>query len=148
MPFHVFVNGCDDPDVDAYIYDVLDEMFESEPERDIDVFVDFLTLLEDNADGFCWGDSDEVSINIACGGEFEAGVYTAYDRDAQMLSLAHELVHAKQYIQGEINGHDRVWRSGQVEIDCSGMNVLETPWESEAETLESALFSTYWKNSK
>ena len=47
------------------------------------------------------------------------------------LTLAHELVHAKQYLFNEID------------IDCSA-NYHENPWEIEAYELESELVEKHW----
>jgi hypothetical protein len=58
-----------------------------------------------------------------------------------MLNLAHELVHAKQFIKGELHPNLNRWKS----LDYSNTAYSRQPWEKEAYLLEDKLLETYWK---
>ncbi len=75
-----------------FCYDVLDDLL---PEEDRDVFVDIKLShhAENQAAGYCFGFEDEVYIEIARNSQ---GV--PYTLQEMARNLAHELVHAKQFI--------------------------------------------------
>lgn len=96
--------------------------------------VEFTNKLEGESQGFCVGDKSSACIQIA---------KRSYDEKisflTQMQTLAHELVHAKQFLRGEL-GYDEdgafTWknRSGK------GYKYRNQPWEKEAEKFEKILF--------
>ena len=57
-----------------------------------------------------------------------------------MVTLAHELVHAKQYIRGELSGKHRAWR-GKCHVNTQ---YDQLPWEQEAYQWEQTLYDIYW----
>ena len=57
-------------------------------------------------------------------------------------NLAHELVHARQFLRGEINEYNYVWK-GQ---DYENQNYEDWPWEVEAYSLEQPLVDLFWEN--
>jgi len=68
-----------------------------------------------NVDGHCISIcDDEVHISL---------------RSKDLIVLAHELVHAKQYLKGELRGH--TWKGKQYEPDF-----FHCPWEQQAYALE------------
>jgi hypothetical protein len=100
--------------------------------KQVDIY--FRTKLDADTLGLCMGDTDEVFIDIA---------KTSYNNKlsflAQMMTLAHEMTHAKQFLRGEL-AHNRdgefLWRS-----KCArGYKYKNQPWEKEAERLEKVLF--------
>lgn len=61
----------------------------------------------------------------------------------KMKTLAHELVHAKQYLRGELDPYKDTWKGA----DCGkwkGVEYSEEPWEYEAHELENPLFDKHW----
>lgn len=56
-------------------------------------------------------------------------------------AVAHEMVHVKQYVYGELNEQMSSWL-GQ-KIDCDEVNYFEQPWEVEAYNLEAFLTVMY-----
>lgn len=75
-----------------FCYDVLDNLL---PNDDKDVFIDIKLShhTENQAAGYCYGFTDEVYIEIARNSH---GI--PYTLDEIARNLAHELVHAKQFI--------------------------------------------------
>lgn len=47
--------------------------------------------------GFCWGDHEHIVIELAKGNSV-SGEYVQFDYNEIVVTLAHELVHAKQHI--------------------------------------------------
>ena len=60
-----------------------------------------------------------------------------------MRNLAHELVHAKQFIKGELHPTLNKWK--KYKKDYTKTPYLKQPWEKEAYKLEEELFNKYWK---
>ena len=153
MPFYVTVDGAskEAARIQQYAHDVLSYFFKREPKRDVDIWISFERELDANAFGYCWGDKNSIEIQIGRGGTWshpETGEnkFYYYGFEAQLKTLSHELVHAKQFLRGEITGHDRTWRKGGKVIDCSHIKEdRELPWEKEAYTLEDKLYNTYWR---
>ena len=58
-----------------------------------------------------------------------------------LMTLAHEMVHVKQFAKGELNIRGTKW-CGEP-IDDSVIPYEELPWEEEARLLEQFLYDTY-----
>ena len=103
--------------------------------KDVDITVSFVNECDNNVAGDCYGDNEEVHINIA-----RKSYDYEYSFNEQMLTLCHELVHAKQFIKGELTGSGHVWKG----VDMSLIRGIEKqPWEQEAFDLETKLFDRY-----
>ena len=61
--------------------------------------------------------------------------------ETMMQTLAHELVHAKQYLRGELCGYS-MRRKGRKPRNYKYENA---PWEKEAYRLEEELFNKFWR---
>ena len=103
------------------------------PDADHDVFVDIeiTDCLENDASGYCHGDDNHVVISISR--KYQDQYYSVLDL---ATALAHELVHASQYIQAD--GHH----------PYAGMPVEHNPWEQQARELESELVQKFWRGDK
>ena len=80
--------------------------------------------MDDGAWGYCNGDTHDIDIDINRTISFED----------QMQTLAHEMVHAKQFLRKELDGN--LWKKrnyDNVEYD-------DQPWEKEANRLEERLY--------
>lgn len=128
----------------TYAYKILDHYFGERIKRDVDINITILTKLDNDYVGTCDGDKDSVNIDL--------GRYKSKGKKKTKLTLeqiaenlAHELIHAKQFIRGEINCDNLKYRykSGYTK-DCSNMSYRETPWEKEAYGDERELFELYW----
>lgn len=84
--------------------------------------------------GYCtYIDENTVHIDIA--------THVNGDRQTKkdmMITLAHELVHAKQFLTGEL------WRDYWYGEDFSKTEYRERPWEKEAYALQDKIFNKFW----
>ena len=112
--------------------DVMDHYFDRRLKRLVEVEIKFVTLLEEGGvAGYCSGDRNSADVEIARDFSSERIL---------MLNLAHELVHAKQFIRGEMNGTEN-WHGLQRFADQKKL-----PWEVEAYEMEERLVQLYYDN--
>lgn len=99
------------------------------------IFLNFKSDMEGYGD--CWGDHKDgyVEINIA---KKLDGKKIPYE---EILStIAHEMVHAKQYLRKELDGYATTWKGRKAE----GYKYENQPWEREARRLEVKLYKKCW----
>ena len=58
-----------------------------------------------------------------------------------LLTLAHEMVHVKQFAKGELNSDHTKWKGEN--IDVNNINYFDLPWEVEASSYEYMLYTLY-----
>lgn len=73
--------------------------------------------------------------------EFEIQLKQSRSLNKTLSTLAHELVHVKQFAKGELNISNNKWRGEAVNSDIVPYH--ELPWEIEASASEHILFSMY-----
>lgn len=66
------------------------------------------------------------------------------DDEEKVKTLAHEMVHVKQYCKKELNEEMSKWR-GQ-DVDADTIDYDDQPWEIEAETLGNQLYKDFITN--
>lgn len=103
--------------------DCLEHFFKGRMKRDIDIDVRIAKSHVDKTHGGCYGDHQHVVLEIAKG-LHEENIYHPFDYKEIIVTLAHEIVHAKQHIRRE------------------RIDVLDA--ESEAYELEYMLYDKYW----
>lgn len=104
--------------------------------RNVEVDINVVTRCEHNHYALCWGDKDGAEIELARG-----SLDTTFTIKEMMLNLAHELVHAKQFIKGELHPSLNKWKR----LDYSNVAYSRQPWEKEAYLLEDNLVEKHWK---
>lgn len=119
----------------AYIDAVCSELLQN-IKRNISIDIQVVTRCEGENSALCWGDKDGAEIEIA-----RQSFDVKFTLDEMMLNLAHELVHAKQFIKGELHPNLNKWKR----LDYTNVPYSRTPWEKEAYLLEDKLFETHWK---
>jgi hypothetical protein len=103
--------------------------------RDVTVDLQIVNVCENEFYGLCWGDRSGSEIELP---------RKAYDQsftlDEMMRNLAHELVHTKQLLRGELR-RNQWWKNDQ-----SFTNTVygKQPWEKEAYNLEDKIYQKYW----
>jgi len=108
---------------EQYLYDNCPNV-----EHNVDVVVDIVTEIDDQLAGYCVGDHEYIEIKLARRSENQY-----YTREELLITLTHELVHAKQFIQGQIpNKIKHIPYKNQI-------------WESEAYSLEKPIYQKYFK---
>ena len=73
--------------------------------------------------------------------EFEIELRRHRSRKNTLLTLAHEIVHLKQFAKGELNCNHTKWRGEK--IDSESIEYSDLPWEIEANSLEYILYGLY-----
>jgi hypothetical protein len=61
-------------------------------------------------------------------------------------TIAHEMVHVKQYVYGELNEYMSMWKGTEVSED--DYDYYDSPWEIEAFELENKLYNQFNKSYK
>lgn len=93
-----------------------------------ELMIEFKSVLEDEADGLCLGDTKEAVISIATKNK-------SFMR--QMQAIAHEMVHARQFFRGQLTCDGGfAWKGRKAD----GFHYKNQPWEKEAYKLERELF--------
>lgn len=120
--------------VEQYIASILRELNIHRLRRPC-IVIEFTSTLANHNLGSCVGDSDFAFVSVA---RFSENNPIAFSE--QLQALAHELVHAKQYIRGELSYNtegDWRWKNR----NAGGYRYHNQPWEREANRLEKILFS-------
>ena len=90
--------------------------------------------------GYCcieeYDDEDEVC-------ELLMEVQTGQSNDEVIHTLAHEMVHIKQYVHGQLNEDMTMWRGK--EVDPDKIDYDDHPWEIEAEKIGDELYEAWMK---
>jgi hypothetical protein len=118
--------------VHEYVLRLIKELNIDRLKRELDI--EFVNSLEDeDIWGYCWGDEENVYIQIH---KHDGTRKFAFLE--MMQTLTHEMVHAKQYLRGELKlvNSNRVWKDS----DGEHFSYETAPWEIEARTLEKELF--------
>ena len=120
--------------VETFIFDSLEHLM---PRliRDIDIDVRVVTRCDENHYALCLGDKNSAEIELARGSG-----NTTFTLQEMMVNLAHELVHAKQFIKGELHPSLNRWKK----LDYSNTAYSRQPWEKEAYLLEDKLVEKFW----
>ena len=142
--FHQF--GCD----------VINHFFKRDRKQLIVIGVEMQPKLDDNNSGYCvdfgthkvFGGDRSRMIAISLSRNYNDGEEKfPYGVRDIASTLAHELVHAKQYIRRELNAkilnNALVTSSGKIRT-LSQNTYRKFPWEEEAYGLEEELTQLYW----
>ena len=119
--------------VEEYVASILRELQIHRLKRSC-IIITFRTTLSDDRLGLCVGDEDFALIEIARVSGNERIPYLD-----MMQNLAHEMVHAKQFLRGELGYNcagDWRWKNR----NAGGYKYENQPWEKEATRLEKPLF--------
>ena len=92
-----------------------------------DLNIRFVRQLDNGySHGHATGDIGEVDITIA----------TNFPFLMQLRTLAHELIHARQFFSGQLSSDLTAWK----DVDYSEADYEDQPWEIEAHKYEDQLF--------
>jgi len=120
--------------VETFIFNALKHLM-PRLQRNVDIDVRVVTRCDNESYALCWGDKNCAEIELARGsGDIN------FTLDEMVLNLAHELVHAKQFIKGELHSNLNRWKS----LDYRDVAYSRQPWEKEAYLLEDKLKEKYW----
>jgi len=116
---------------DAVCYNLMPRI-----KRNVSINIQVVTRCDKEHSALCWGDRECAEIEIA-----RRSFDTVFTLEEMIVNLAHELVHAKQFIKGELHPNLHKWKK----VDYSNTPYDKQPWEKEAYLLEQELYKKYWK---
>lgn len=102
--------------------------------RGIYVDLSFRAKLDDNVDGWCQVAGYNTRKKAR---EFEIEICKNRSMRYQLMTLAHEAVHLKQYALGEITEDMDTWKGRRIP---SSTDYYDSPWEIEAHGREKGLY--------
>ena len=95
MNIYLEDNGYDVQDYISAVAAVLDlDKYES------DIRIDLMKKCDGDAGGYCYGDAEDIDIEIATHVQGEA-----LDIETIKTNIAHEMIHAQQIASGRLNDH-------------------------------------------
>ena len=136
----VTVNNCDDEDLIEFILDSVNYFLSKLlSKRLLNSIVLSINFIEDTKN---YGSTDIVGYNKAKKArQFSVEIRKHMNAKMTFETLAHEMVHVKQFALGELSpSHDR-WKG--VEFDSDKVEYHFLPWEIEANGICYALFLNY-----
>ena len=95
------------------------------------IYITFRRSVDGDAMGYCTGDEKLVNIDIAKNG---------WEFTDLMIAVAHEMVHAKQFLRKELV--DGYMYKGRNYWECA---YDQQPWEKSAYALEERLYNECWQ---
>lgn len=142
--------------LENFASDVINHFFKRDRKENITIAIQMNTNLDGNDAGYCvdygvynhgknGGKIRTIAINLSRNyidsEEDEKFPYTVREIAS---TLAHELVHAKQYIRRELTHKSLTEGLCRIKQGKSKMEYKDLPWEEEAYGLEEELVNLYW----
>ena len=130
---------------ETFAEDVVNELFPREFKRDIVVGIQFKNVVEDGLFGQAIEhDADEYLVEV--GKVVNEGELRAVEPREIAATIAHELVHIKQYIRRELTQGATVWKGQKIPVGPRGGTIRyrDQPWEKEAFKREIEFTELYW----
>lgn len=110
--------------------------------RHIHIDLEFLKSLDEKADGYC----DVTGVNRRNKPrEFLIQIQKNKSQRYMLMTLAHEMVHLKQYAMGELDENMNAWKGRRI---ASNVDYWDTPWEIEAHGREAGLYVRFCEKYK
>lgn len=113
------------------------ELFTPQLSKHIEITVKFVKLI-DYYHGNVTVEDYNVLGSPRC---FIIEINRSDDEETKLTSLAHELVHVKQYARNELNEEMSYWRGNYVKSD--DIPYEDQPWEIEAESKGKELYESF-----
>ena len=103
---HVNITGriAKKKQIELFVYNVLQYLM-PRLKRQVGIDISVVSKCDGNNSALCWGDKDGVEIEIA-----RQSFDYKFTLDEMMLNLSHELVHAKQFIKGDLHPNLNRWK--------------------------------------
>lgn len=109
--------------------------------KDLEITVKLKDLTSKNAYGFCMADPEGSAERLDRPREFELEIHSKLKLRKLLETVAHEMVHVKQYARGELYQGARIakhrWQGKWV---SNNVDYWDQPWEIEAHGREAGLF--------
>lgn len=103
----------------------------------IQIDIEFESRLDEKADGYCEVTGHNRRQKPR---EFLIQIHKNKSQRYMLMTLAHEMVHVKQYAMGELAENMNAWKGRRVH---SKTDYWDTPWEIEAHGREAGLYTRF-----
>jgi len=130
---------------EQFAENVVNDLFPREFKRDIVIGIHFKNVVEDGLFGqACEHHDDEYLVEV--GKVVDDGELRAIEPHEIASTIAHELVHIKQYIRRELSQGATVWKGQKIPVGPRGGTIRyrDQPWEKEAFKREKEFTELYW----
>ena len=130
---------------ETFAENVVNELFPREFKRDIVIGIHFKNVVENGLFGqACEHADDEYLVEV--GKVVDEGELRAIEPREIASTIAHELVHIKQYIRRELTQGATVWKGQKIPVGPRGGTIRyrDQPWEKEAFKREIEFTELYW----
>lgn len=130
---------------ETFAENVVNELFPREFKRDIVIGIHFKNVVEDGLFGQASEHHDDEYL-VEVGKVVDDGDLRAVEPHEIASTIAHELVHIKQYIRRELSQGATVWKGQKIPVGPRGGTIRyrDQPWEKEAFRREKELTELYW----
>jgi hypothetical protein len=136
----VIVSGCKDSTLREEVLQAChfyaEQLLSKQMLRNIVIEIDFVKQMENLGDCMVSYYNDWYKAR-----EFEIRIKKSRSIKNMLCTLAHEMVHVKQFAKGELNCDQTRWQ--KQDVDSDNVEYSELPWEVEASTLERMLYHMY-----
>jgi hypothetical protein len=115
-----------------------DKLFTPQMKRNISIHISFSSTMDN------YGETEIDDYNLSGKPrEFILNIKRNISDDEIIHTIAHEMVHVKQYVYGQLNEQMTTWNGKKVNDGQYGY--FDSPWEIEAHQLGDILFYEYRK---
>jgi hypothetical protein len=131
---------------EEFAEDVVNELFPREFKRDIVVGIQFKNVVEDGLFGQAIeNDDDEYLVEVGKVVNEHQKLRAVEPREIA-ATIAHELIHIKQYIRRELSQGGTFWKGQKIPVGPRGGTIRyrDQPWEKEAFKREKEFTELYW----
>jgi Zn-dependent peptidase ImmA (M78 family) len=135
------INGKINPKIKSALKYFADNLISKQLQRFISVKIVFIS----NADNY--GEVEITDYNTKGPRDFTLFIDKNLPEEEKIRTIAHELVHVKQYVYNELNEQMTMWRGKKVSED-DYLNYNDRPWEREAYKMEKKLYGDYIKTNR
>jgi len=146
LSFHGRIRGR--KHYEAFAYEVIDELFPRQfTKREIDIHIKFSIACAGGAFGYAQHGDCEDEFLVEVGKVVIDNTFRQATPREIASTIAHELVHVKQYIRGELNPNMTRWKGQTVPYGPRGalkIKYRQQPWEQEAFEMEKFLTELLW----
>lgn len=128
--------------LEMFIVNVLSELLPYPYKRRIEIDIEIVPTISRCHNNYAECDGDRNAANIIMSRRDEND--ELFTEDVMALNVAHELVHAKQFIKGQLkinSSNEDFWMGRKCR---STFSLNRQPWEKEAYSMEEELVRKFW----
>ena len=108
----------------TFVQDVINDLLPFPYKRDIEIEINIVPQLESGNYGECLGDRNGAEIFVARKDQNDE----LFSEQDMAYNVAHELVHAKQFIKGQLNHNTDKWKGAKWTRKATIQPTVFRPW--------------------